>query len=392
MLAGGGAGERGAAEGIDVAAVDAICFADPKSSVIDIVQAVGRALRQSYRQGKVSWVIIPVYLPTPEVGDDTATAHPAEVHDVGEAVKAEADAEIEASSFRTIWRVLRALAAHDARVVGRITELRAHRSQGTAHTTAAKPAEGEAAEPGGEGEQQPAPVESPIEWLRINAKQHAARILQTVKLRAFNPRAVEWQRMHAVAAVFHLQHGHLDPTDKEKHGELISWLTRQRHLNGQGLLDPARISELDALGMIWSRNANAWERGYAYAAAFHHQHGHLAIPATAKLDDYTVGAWMRRQRKAAGLTADQIAKLDALDELWRLEPDWNRSYRRLLAYLGAGGTLDGPANRTGLGDDPTFRPGTWLRKKDKARTEGKVTDHQTALLDALTRHAETITG
>ncbi|MDH6137988.1 putative helicase [Kitasatospora sp. MAA4] len=139
-------------EGIDVRAVDAICFADPKSSVIDIVQAVGRALRQSYGQGKVSWVIIPVYLPTPEVGDDTAAADPAEVHDAGEAVKAEADAEIEASSFRTIWRVLRALAAHDARVVGRITELRGKRSQGTAHTTTAKPTEGEAAE-AGEGEQ-----------------------------------------------------------------------------------------------------------------------------------------------------------------------------------------------------------------------------------------------
>ncbi|WP_198042405.1 hypothetical protein [Kitasatospora azatica] len=99
--------------------------------------------------------------------DDTAAADPAEVHDAGEAVKAEADTEIEASSFRTIWRVLRALAAHDARVVGRITELRAHRSQGTAHTTAAKPAEGEAAA-AGEGEQQSAPVGSPVEWLKIN--------------------------------------------------------------------------------------------------------------------------------------------------------------------------------------------------------------------------------
>lgn len=379
-------------EGIDVAAVDAVVFADPKSSVIDIVQAVGRALRQSYRQGKVSWIIIPVYLPTPEVGDDTATARPAEVHDAGEAVKAEADAEIEASSFRTIWRVLRALAAHDARVVGRITELRAHRSQGTAHTTAATPAESESAGPGGEGEQPPAPVESPVEWLKINAKRHAAQILQSVKLRAFNPRAVEWQRMHAVAAVFHLQHGHLDPTDKTRHGELISWLTRQRHLNGQSLLDAARVSELDALGMIWSKNAGAWERGYAYAAAFHHQHGHLAIPATAKLDDYAVGAWMRRQRKAAGLTKDQAAKLDALDELWRLEPDWNRSYRRLLAYLAAGGTLTGPANRTGLGDDPTFRPGTWLRKQEKARTDGTLTDHQSALLDALAHPAGAVAG
>ncbi|GHF78673.1 helicase [Kitasatospora xanthocidica] len=374
-------------EGIDVAAVDAVCFADPKSSVIDIVQAVGRALRQSYRQGKVSWVVIPVYLPTPEVGDDTASADPAEVHDAGEAVKAEADAEIEASSFRTIWRVLRALAAHDARVAGRITELRGARSQGTAHTTTTAAGEGEASE----AERPSAPVESPAEWLRIDARHHAARILQTVKLRAFNPRAVEWQRMHAVAAGFHLEHGHLDPTEREQHGELISWLARQRHLNGQGLLDPARVSELEALGMIWSKNANAWERGAAYAAAFHRRHGHLAIPATAKLDDYAVGAWMRRQRKADHLTPDQAAELDALDELWRLEPDWNRSYRRLLAYLAAGGTLDGPANRTGLTGDPTFRPGTWLRKQAKARTDGKLTDHQTALLDTLHRHAETVT-
>ncbi|MEU9044619.1 MULTISPECIES: helicase associated domain-containing protein [unclassified Kitasatospora] len=124
---------------------------------------------------------------------------------------------------------------------------------------------------------------------------------------------------------------------------------------------------------------NAWECG----AAFYRQHGHLAIPATAKLDDYAVGAWMRRQGKAASLTQEQAARLTALDELWRLEPDWNRSYRRLLACLAAGGTLDGPANRTGSADDPTFRPGTWLRKQDKARTDGKLTAQQTALLDAL---------
>ncbi|MGW2871294.1 Helicase associated domain protein [Kitasatospora sp. NPDC001225] len=371
-------------EGIDVAAVDAVCFADPKSSVIDIVQAVGRALRQSYRQGKVSWIVIPVYLPTSQAGDDTATAHPSEVHDASEAVKAEADTEIEASSFRTIWRVLRALVAHDARVVGRITELRAHRSQPAAHTTAAKPAE---------GDRQPvAPVESPVEWLKVDARRHAARILQTVKLRAFNPRAAEWQRMHAVAAGFHTGHGHLDPVDRTRHAELISWLARQRHLHGQGLLDAARVSELDALGMIWSKNANAWVRGAAYAAAFHRRHGHLAIPATAKLDDYAVGAWMRRQRKADNLTGDQAAKLDALDELWRLEPDWNRSYRRLLAYLAAGGALDGPVNRTGGEADPAFRPGTWLRKQDKARTDGKLTNRQITLLDALHRHAGTATG
>ncbi|MFF0416502.1 hypothetical protein ACFYUY_39495 [Kitasatospora sp. NPDC004745] len=31
-------------------------------------------------------------------------------------------------------------------------------------------------------------------------------------------------------------------------------------------------------------------------------------------------------------------------------------------------------------------------KQAGARTDGKLTDHQTALLDALTRHTETVTG
>ncbi len=75
-----------------------------------------------------------------------------------------------------------------------------------------------------------------------------------------------------------------------------------------------------------------------------------------------------------------------------LEPDWNRSYRRLLAYLAAGGTVDGPTSRTGLGDDPAFRPGAWLRKQATARIDGKLTEQQCALLDALTRHAMTVTG
>ncbi|MFD7451820.1 helicase associated domain-containing protein [Kitasatospora sp. NPDC059827] len=173
----------------------------------------------------------------------------------------------------------------------------------------------------------------------------------------------------------------------------MSWLDRRRHLNGQHLLDPVRVSELEALGMIWSKHANAWERGHAYARAWAGRHGHLAIPAAEKLDGYAVGAWMRRQRKAGGLASVQASALDGLDGLWRLEPDWNRSYRRLLAYLAVGGTLDDPANRTGGEADPAFRPGTWLRKQAAARTDGKLTGQQTALLDALHRHtAETVAG
>ncbi|MGW3078618.1 hypothetical protein [Kitasatospora sp. NPDC001132] len=53
-----------------------------------------------------------------------------------------------------------------------------------------------------------------------------------------------------------------------------------------------------------------------------------------------------------------------------------------------------PAPSTAPAAKPTRRsgPAPGLRKQDKARTEGKLTDHQAALLDALTRHAETVAG
>ncbi len=49
-------------EGIDAPKIDAIFFSDPKTSTIDIVQAIGRALR-AYKSNpeKIAYVIVPIY-------------------------------------------------------------------------------------------------------------------------------------------------------------------------------------------------------------------------------------------------------------------------------------------------------------------------------------------
>ena len=50
-------------EGVDVPDIDCVLFADPKKSTIDIVQAVGRALR--IKEGKkFGYVIVPVIIET----------------------------------------------------------------------------------------------------------------------------------------------------------------------------------------------------------------------------------------------------------------------------------------------------------------------------------------
>ncbi|MDL5160440.1 DEAD/DEAH box helicase [Actinomycetospora termitidis] len=80
-------------EGVDVPALDAVMFLHPRSSVVDVVQSVGRVMRRS--PGKdYGYIILPVAVP--------AGVAPS---------KALADNR----RFRVVWQVLNALRAHDDR-------------------------------------------------------------------------------------------------------------------------------------------------------------------------------------------------------------------------------------------------------------------------------------
>jgi len=77
-------------EGVDVPELDGIVFADPRTSQIEIWQAIGRAIRKS-DAGKVATVLIPVFIPK---GMDAEQA-------------------IDGGRFRPVFDVLKAMQAHD---------------------------------------------------------------------------------------------------------------------------------------------------------------------------------------------------------------------------------------------------------------------------------------
>ena len=82
-------------EGVDVPALDAVLFIEPKRSQIDVVQAVGRVMRLS--EGKqYGYVVVPVVVPT---GSNLAD-----------------DAVLSGSDFKQVWNVLKALRSHDDRL------------------------------------------------------------------------------------------------------------------------------------------------------------------------------------------------------------------------------------------------------------------------------------
>jgi predicted helicase len=81
-------------EGVDVPGIDCVLFADPRRSAVDIVQAVGRALRPAPGK-KLGFVIVPI------------------LHDAD----ATPDDIFESDSFQEILTTLRVLAANDDRII-----------------------------------------------------------------------------------------------------------------------------------------------------------------------------------------------------------------------------------------------------------------------------------
>ena len=84
-------------EGIDVPALDAVVFFDTRESIVDIVQSVGRVMRKA--EGKqFGYIILPVCIPSDRVKDYNSYI--------------DSDPQ-----FKGIWKVIKALRAHDESLV-----------------------------------------------------------------------------------------------------------------------------------------------------------------------------------------------------------------------------------------------------------------------------------
>jgi hypothetical protein len=88
-------------EGVDVPVLDGVAFIDPKRSMVDIIQAVGRVIRKA--EGKqIGTIVIPVFIDESE----------------------DADHVLSQSAFEPVWQVLKALRAHDRRLADELDQLR----------------------------------------------------------------------------------------------------------------------------------------------------------------------------------------------------------------------------------------------------------------------------
>ena len=94
------------AEGVDVPALDAVLFMQPRRSQVDVVQAVGRVMRTAPRK-QYGYVILPIAIPADE---DAATALDNN------------------KRYEVVWEVLQALRSHDERLDAEINQIDLNRA------------------------------------------------------------------------------------------------------------------------------------------------------------------------------------------------------------------------------------------------------------------------
>ncbi|WP_431921494.1 Helicase associated domain protein [Nonomuraea jabiensis] len=266
------------AEGTDVPAVDAIMFVDRRRSVIDIIQAIGRAVRLDGRTDKIASIIVPLLA---DPGADPAAA-------------------MESSDFAAVWEVVRALRSHDEDLAADLDRRRRDRAR---------------------RDHEP----RPIRWLHVDGADVPEAFVRAVSVGVVESASASWQEYYGAACSYAASQGDLlIPLEwlSETGLRVGVWLRKQRWLYACGALASERVALLEAIGMVWAPRQSAWERNYAAAATYHARHGHLDVPPEHIEDGVRLGQWIKNlRRRADRLTAAQRQLLDDLGMSWKPRED-----------------------------------------------------------------------
>ncbi|WSC97107.1 Helicase associated domain protein (plasmid) [Streptomyces sp. NBC_01754] len=341
-------------EGVDIRGkrgVQAVVFADTRSSPVEVVQIIGRALRQEPGDGKVSRIVVPVFL---EPGED-----PGEM--------------MASSSYRGLVAVLQGLRAHDDRVIermalptttarGQITSVLALDPQQEAAADENGdqvedegqedvPDESPAAGPGDDGQDDadadehqdgedegvgqeddaaPGIAGSSTPLLRFSLPRNPQAVALFLRTRVLRPDSEVWLAGYTALRAFADEHGHAQvprETTVELGGNggtygLGTWVSEQRRSFRAGTLKPWRTDLLNEVGMVWSvADAGFW-KNLGAARAYYAAHGSLACPKGAVVDGVAVGQWLANLRKPGGLGGDPVRAEERRRALEAIDPDW----------------------------------------------------------------------
>jgi predicted helicase len=309
-------------EGVDVPALDGIAFIDPRSSEIDIIQSVGRAIRLSENK-TMGTIVIPVFI---EQTDDAEVA-------------------LGASEYKPIWEVLEALKSHDDILSNELDQLRielgAKKKQAIGTNDLTKI----------------------VFDLPTSVHEDFAQSLRACLV---SQTTESWMSSYGRLVRYKEREGHCLVPQSFMDGDywLGMWVAKQRQYKEK--LSVSRRERLDAIGFVWKVGAkgqvggkNSWEENFAVLQTFKAREGHCEVHHDQIEGTFNLGRWVRRQRENRDtISAERKRQLDAIGFVWQQHlKSWEDALAALGAFKAREGHLD-IHNRHMEGD---FKLGQWVR-------------------------------
>ena len=230
------ANARCLSEGVDVPDLDGIAFIDPRRSQIDIVQAVGRAIRRSESKS-FGYIIIPVYF-----GDIDAI-----------------EEEVLGGKFKDVWEVVLALRSQDDSLSDTLDKFRFEL---------------------GFNKDQNISEEGLSKIIFDLPERVLSRVSGSIYVSLVRNVSEDWHQFFGELKRFSAQNGHCRVPNDTVSG-LYRWIIYQRALWKKKRLSKDRISQLEALdGWTWSPHEDRWFENYMRLKQFADNHGHSSpIPS-----------------------------------------------------------------------------------------------------------------
>ncbi|WP_329564312.1 Helicase associated domain protein (plasmid) [Streptomyces uncialis] len=338
-------------EGVDIRAVDSVALMDPKGAPHDIVQAIGRALRQKPGQGKLASLIVPVFLQPDEEPEDMFTS----------------------GSYRPLVKVLEGLRAHDEEAVELL----------------AIPQEPQKDDVDPSGYIGPAPEDGEEETrllLRFAAPRDPVMVADWVSFNVIDTERQDWARGWSALKMFteREHHARVPYGHKEGATPLGQWVAEQRRAYAAGEMTGRRAQRLEKLGMVWSVADERFQENLEAAKAYYADHWTLCAPRSAVALSRPVGQWLSNLRRPGALEdrPEWRAALEAVDAHW--DPAWPAEWQRHYAALRE--LLADEEDRSEVLPGVTVHGmdiGKWLAKQRQHTVWAGLMDGQRELLEAV---------
>ena len=327
-------------EGVDVPSLDGVAFIDPRGSQVDIIQAVGRAIRLSPNKQKGT-IVLPVFIEN--------NANP--------------EVSIEASRFKPIWDILNALKAHDDVLSEELDQMR----------SALGKRKGSSRDQGGFSKIE---IDLPASIDKSFSESIRTHLIESV--------TDSWEFWYGLLLEYREEHGDYlvpGPYETQGHYKLGSWVAVQRKLkDSMPESRRRRLNDLD--GWIWDPHAVNWERGFLELVKYSETNGHSQPPVNfITKEGFPLGGWTYTQRRGRGDSdTSRIARLESLKG-WSWSPKdraWENAYNELCIYVQEHGDCLVPKKYEASSG---FKLGQWLI--NQRRLKESMQDERARLLTAL---------